>query len=58
MRPGRLDRIVYVSPPDQAGREDIIRICTRKMSVEPSLDIAHLARLVREKSSVIMVAVS
>lgn len=46
MRPGRLDRIIYVGPPDQAGREDIIRICTKKMSVEPDLDVAHLARLV------------
>ncbi|KAK7689982.1 hypothetical protein QCA50_006623 [Cerrena zonata] len=45
MRPGRLDRIIYVGPPDQAGREDIIRICTKKMSVEPDLDVAHLARL-------------
>ncbi|CAL1713789.1 unnamed protein product [Somion occarium] len=45
IRPGRLDRILYVGLPDQSGREDIIRICTRKMSVEPGLDIPYLAQL-------------
>lgn len=52
MRPGRLDRIIYVGPPDQAGREEILRICTNKMSVESNLDMAHLARLVCTYSAV------
>ncbi|KIP01719.1 hypothetical protein PHLGIDRAFT_336943 [Phlebiopsis gigantea 11061_1 CR5-6] len=43
MRPGRLDRQVYVGPPDQAGREEILRIRTKKMSVEPGLDITQVA---------------
>lgn len=47
MRPGRLDRILYVGPPDQQGREEILRIRTRKMSVEPGMDVSELARLVR-----------
>lgn len=46
MRPGRLDRILYVGPPDQLGREEILRIRTKKMSVEPGLDIAEIARIV------------
>ncbi len=48
MRPGRLDRILYVGPPDFAGRIDILRIRTHKMSVDPSLDLAELAALVRQ----------
>ncbi|EGO23346.1 hypothetical protein SERLADRAFT_438665 [Serpula lacrymans var. lacrymans S7.9] len=45
MRPGRLDRIMYVGPPDQAGREDILAIRTRKMSVEPNLDVKQIAAM-------------
>ncbi|KAI0072999.1 AAA family ATPase [Panus rudis PR-1116 ss-1] len=45
MRPGRLDRILFVGPPDQAGREEILRIRCKKMSVDPNLDIAHIAKL-------------
>jgi SpoVK/Ycf46/Vps4 family AAA+-type ATPase len=47
MRPGRLDRILYVGPPDLAGRVDIFRIRTRNMAVEPALDLDALAALVR-----------
>ncbi|KAF5385405.1 hypothetical protein D9757_005422 [Collybiopsis confluens] len=43
MRPGRLDRILYVGPPDQKGREDIMSIRTRDMKVEDNLDIARIA---------------
>ncbi|KAG0701900.1 P-loop containing nucleoside triphosphate hydrolase protein [Suillus ampliporus] len=45
MRPGRLDRILYVGPPDQDGREDILKIRTRKMSVEPGLDLRAIAAM-------------
>ena len=47
MRPGRLDRILYVGPPDLAGRVDILRIRTRNMAVDPALDLDALAALVR-----------
>ena len=46
MRPGRLDRILYVGPPDQTAREEILKIRTRTMSVEPGLDVAEIARIV------------
>ena len=46
MRPGRLDRQVYVGLPDQQGREEILRIRTNKMSVEPGLDLVEIARIV------------
>ena len=46
MRPGRLDKLLYVGPPDKAGRIEILRIRTRKMSVDPELDLDILADLV------------
>ncbi|KAH7913370.1 P-loop containing nucleoside triphosphate hydrolase protein [Hygrophoropsis aurantiaca] len=45
MRPGRLDRILYVGPPNQEGREDILAIRTRNMSVEDGLDLKEIARI-------------
>ena len=47
MRPGRLDRILYVGPPDLEGRIEILRIRTQKMSVEPDLDLEQIAQMVR-----------
>ncbi|EIN12273.1 AAA-domain-containing protein [Punctularia strigosozonata HHB-11173 SS5] len=37
MRPGRLDRLIYVGPPDRNGREEILRIRMRNMSVGPDV---------------------
>jgi AAA family ATPase len=50
MRPGRLDRILYVGPPDIMGREEILRVLTKKMSVEPGLDFGQLSLMVRDSS--------
>ena len=47
MRPGRLDRLIYVGPPDLRGREEILRICLSKMRVDPTIDIPEIALLVR-----------
>ena len=47
MRPGRLDRILYVGPPDQAGREEILRIRMMAMTVDPHIDVPEIAALVR-----------
>jgi AAA family ATPase len=52
IRPGRLDRILYVGPPDFAGRVDIFRIRTRNMAVDPELDLDALATLVCPPCSV------
>lgn len=46
MRPGRLDRLVYVGPPDLQGREEILRIRLSKMSVDPAIDTSEIALLV------------
>jgi len=45
VRPGRLDRIVFIGPPDQDGREEILRIRTKKMSVEPGFDVSKIAAM-------------
>lgn len=46
MRPGRLDRILFVGPPDKVGREEILRIKTKIMTVGPDFDIENIAELV------------
>lgn len=45
MRPGRLDRILYVGPPDLVTRKEIFTIRLSKMAIEPGVDIDELARL-------------
>jgi len=46
MRPGRLDRILFVGPPDKAGREEILKIRMKTMTVGPDVDIGIIAELV------------
>jgi len=43
MRPGRLDTILYVGPPDLPARIEILKIKTRKMAISPDVDIVALA---------------
>ncbi|KAF9220516.1 AAA-domain-containing protein [Gyrodon lividus] len=45
MRPGRLDRILFIGPPNQEGREEILRIRTKKMSIEPGFDVTKIATM-------------
>lgn len=47
MRPGRLDRILYVSPPDLPSRKEIFRVNFRKMAVRNDVDVDELALIVR-----------
>ncbi|HLH65031.1 MAG TPA: AAA family ATPase [Solirubrobacteraceae bacterium] len=44
LRPGRFDRQIFVSPPDVAGRERILRVHTRRKPVHGSVDFGLLAR--------------
>lgn len=46
MRPGRLDRILYVGPPDRATRKEIFQIRFGKMAIEPGISTDDLADLV------------
>jgi cell division protease FtsH len=44
LRPGRFDRQVTVGNPDQRGREAILRVHARKVTVDPDLDLKSIAR--------------
>ena len=43
LRPGRFDRILYVSPPDKESRLQIINIHTKKKPLSQDINIAELA---------------
>ena len=43
LRPGRFDRRVAVSPPDQDGRRKILEVHTRKVPLAPDVELAALA---------------
>ncbi|MFH0711657.1 MAG: CDC48 family AAA ATPase [archaeon] len=43
MRPGRFDRIVYVPVPDKVGRLQIMKIHTKNMPLDKSVDLNKLA---------------
>jgi transitional endoplasmic reticulum ATPase len=44
-RPGRFDRELSINPPDQSGRLTILKIHTRKLSTDDSIDLGSLAQL-------------
>jgi cell division protease FtsH len=44
LRPGRFDRQVLVSPPDLAGREEILRVHTRGKPLADDVDLNAIAR--------------
>lgn len=44
LRPGRFDRRVVVSRPDQKGREAILGVHTRKIPMAPDVDVKLIAR--------------
>ena len=45
MRPGRIDRKVYVPPPDEESRQQIFEIELKKMPCDSSIDVKELTRL-------------
>src|SRR5438445_3322769 len=44
LRPGRFDRQVLISPPDLAGREEILRVHTRGKPLAADVDLALIAK--------------
>ena len=44
LRPGRFDRRVVVARPDVKGREDILKVHTKKIPLSENVDLAVLAR--------------
>ncbi len=48
LRPGRFDRLVYVSMPNRESRTEILRIHAAGMSVADDVDFEHLAALTED----------
>ena len=44
LRPGRFDRQVVIERPDIKGREEILRVHVRRVTMDPSADLSVLAR--------------
>jgi SpoVK/Ycf46/Vps4 family AAA+-type ATPase len=44
LRPGRLDKIIYMPPPDEVGRKQILGIYTKKLPLAPDVDLGKLAK--------------
>ncbi|MEM1994712.1 MAG: CDC48 family AAA ATPase [Nitrososphaerales archaeon] len=44
LRPGRLDLLVYVPPPDEAGRLEVLRILTSRMPLSQDVKLEDLAK--------------
>ena len=44
LRPGRFDRQIYVDLPDLTGREQILRVHARKITLSENVDLAVIAR--------------
>ncbi|XP_027780846.1 ATPase family gene 2 protein homolog B isoform X4 [Marmota flaviventris] len=43
LRPGRLDKIIYIPPPDQKGRLSILKVYTKTMPIGPDVSLENLA---------------
>ncbi|KAI8823420.1 P-loop containing nucleoside triphosphate hydrolase protein [Fimicolochytrium jonesii] len=57
LRPGRIDRILYVSPPDQDSRREIFRIQTKRMACSADVDVDLLSRITNGYSGAECVAI-
>ncbi|WP_329104975.1 AAA family ATPase [Micromonospora sp. NBC_01699] len=44
LRPGRLERLVYVPPPDDGGRADILRAVAKSVPLAPDVDLVAVAK--------------
>lgn len=42
LRPGRLDHIIYVPPPDLPARRTILKVCTQRMPLDPDVCLEEL----------------
>jgi len=45
LRPGRIDRLIYVPSPDEEARYEIFKIHTRNMPLAEDVDLRHLAKI-------------
>lgn len=44
LRPGRIDRILYVGPPDIDSRKEIFKIQLKKMTCDGDVDIEEISQ--------------
>ncbi|HEX7031531.1 MAG TPA: CDC48 family AAA ATPase [Nitrososphaera sp.] len=56
LRPGRLDLIIYVGPPDEKARQEILRIVTQAMPLGSDVDLASIAQSTKSFSGADLVA--
>ena len=45
LRPGRFDRLIYIPPPDEGGRMQILQIYTKNMPLTPDVDFTSLSKV-------------
>ncbi|HEX5457483.1 MAG TPA: CDC48 family AAA ATPase [Candidatus Nitrosotalea sp.] len=57
IRPGRLDLIIFVPPPDEKGRFEIIRLLTKQMPLSGDIDLKEIAVATKGYSGADLVAV-
>jgi transitional endoplasmic reticulum ATPase len=56
LRPGRLDMIVYVGPPEEKARLEILRITAHPMPLAPDVDLESIAQSTKNFSGADLVA--
>ena len=47
VRPGRFDRLIYIPPPDDEGREDILKVIFSKIKVEKDIDWMEISKMMK-----------
>jgi len=50
LRPGRLDLITYIPPPDEQSRLEILKIVTKKMPLAKDVDVEDIAKVTKSYS--------
>ncbi len=56
LRPGRLDLIVYVAPPDEKARQEILQIITQPMPLAEDVDLENAAQVTKNFSGADLVS--
>lgn len=56
LRPGRLDLIIYVGPPDDKARQEILRIITQPMPLADDINLASIAQSTKSFSGADLVS--
>lgn len=57
LRPGRFDDLLYVAPPDQKGREAILRVRQKRANFASDVDVAQLAEMLKGHTGAEIVSV-